>query len=374
MTTIDPAIAHNQTILAAEEKFAGKSLYAPKPADAPAPIKADEATPAAPAPVDAPAPTPEAKPAAPNGDGGSPPVTANARLERSMAIQRRAQESMRRARAEAGKLRQPAKEPAKPEAPPAASQPQAQPDNRVAEMQAQLEAEIRLAKTDPLAFAKRHGVSGAQIADYIRTGADPNARAIDLLRQDTARAIEQVRNEVKAEYAQQIQGLQSQLIQDQETRAQTNFFTFVEEAKEQNPDAFKAIGSGLLYSEAELWNKANELLANREDLQKDFDEDKLLEAVEIEARKDPRWSRLEPLLQSQNQQKPNAAPKSEKSNASAKVEQPEAPKAPEQVQRTQPRERDPRTGQFVEQRRSPFEDHTQHVDKIVNRVLGRFGG
>lgn len=364
----NPVHAHDAHIAALAESFGNTPVYQPPPPEGTSPIivpatAGDGGTASAPeaqGAVDAPTNTQVAKPA--NAASIAPKPD---KLARSMEIQRRAEAATRRARTEASKLRTPA--PA-----PKAEKPAPQADPQVDNIRAQLEAEVRFAKTDPLGFARKHGVTGAALAEYVKQGTDPTARAVELLRQDAAKAIAQVEHDLRAEYDQKLGAIQSTIVQDQETRAQTNFFTFIEEAKDQNPDAFKAIGSGLLYSENELWNKANEVLTNRPDLQKDFDEDKLLEAVEVEARKDPRWSRLETLLNKEKSTSPsNAAPKSEKSNVSAKVETPAADPAPEPQRATQPRERDSR-GQYTENRRSPFEDHQKHVETVLGRI--RFGG
>lgn len=287
----------------------------------------------------------------------APPKT---KLSKSMEIQRRAEAAVRRARSEAGKLRTQATESAK-----QATQTDAAADEiarakaEVGRLQQEYNRAVRHLKDDPLGFAKVHGVDPASLAQYVASGADPTQRTMENIRQESQRALAQM----KAEYDQKLAAIQNSFVESQETVAQQNFFQFIEESKAANPEAFAALASDLVYSPADIWNVANHLLETRPDLRDNFDEDKLLEAVESEARKDPRWSKVK-ALQSQVRasQQSNAAAKSKKPNVSEVTEERPAPAA---APRPQPK-RDPANGQF--QSGTPFTRHSAHVEQIARRA------
>lgn len=367
MTTVDPTIQHASHIDKLIGDLSAKPfVIAETPKErVPEPPPAVEAAPEAPAAeVEAPvaeaaaeeAPVVEAPPAA------KPAQPAASKLARSQQIQQRHKEARQRAQEAVKKLQPQAPEPPK-------AIPQAQPQNQgaeqVARLQAQLDAELRQAKTNPLEFARRHGVSGADIAEFVRNGTDPNQRAVELLRNETTQAIRQVRQE----YSQQLQAVQSQLAASEEARVQQNFFTFVEEAKDANPEAFAALNSGLVYNEKDVWETANRLMEERADLRDNFDEDRLLEAVEAEARKDPRWSKVQKLIsptQVPSSKQPKVSPQSQ-SNVRAKEEPAEeAPKAAATPKPTA--QRDP-NGRFKPPvARSPFEEHQIHVSRVLRGI------
>jgi hypothetical protein len=173
--------------------------------------------------------------------------------------------------------------------------------------------------------------------------------------------------DIQTDYKKRIEGLQAAYTASEENRVQSNFFTFVEEAKEANPEAFAALNSGLVYSDKDVWDVANRLMDERADLRENFDEDRLLEAVEAEARKDSRWAKVQQLTK--NSLKPQQSkPVPSQSNARANEEAAEpAPKKAAAPRPPTPRAPD---GTFV--RSSPFERHASHVDRVLQRV--KFGG
>lgn len=343
------------------EQFVGqepaKVEAAPEPVEAPA----EEAV-VEPAKVEAPKPAAQ-KPAKPQ----AKPSPKQERLAKSLEIQRRAEAATRRARAEAGKLRaQPQAQPKPKPAQPDQSAQKAQ--SEIDSVRAQLQEEIRLVKTDPLGFAKRHGVSGADLAEYVRQGADPHTRANEQLRRETAQALQQL----KAEADRKIAALQDTIVHQQEVDAQRNFFQFIEESKEANPEAFAALGSGLVFSDKEIWDTANHILETDADLRDNFDEDKLLEAVEVEARKDPRWSRLQALQKSKQAASKSNVASSKKPNVSEQeevaeeeVEETPAQSAPRQAPRAP---RNPHTGQFEQRSSTPFERHATHLENVLRNT------
>lgn len=381
MTAVDPLRNHSATIDAVVAAMQGKSITAPgdiappatatqivEPAHEPVAHNVADLTP--PPPEETPPPTPEvvAPPAAPAPKPAAPaPNPAKARLERSMAIQRRAQQAAANARAATQKLRTPAPAP-KPEAKPDASaEVQAQLQAKEAELrqiQTNLEAHARLARTDPLGFLRRAGVKPDELARFVADGGDPTKLALEDLRREASQAIANVKREAD----QKIAALQDQITAGQEVTAQQNFFTFVEEAKDANPEAFAALQSGLVFSDRDIWDTANHLLETRADLRDNFDEDRLLEAVEAEARKDPRWARVQALTANNVAPKKSNAAASKKSNASEKVEavsEETPPPAPK-------RERDPQNGQFTPQTGTPFTRHAAHVEQVM-RTARLFG-
>lgn len=288
----------------------------------------------------------------------APPKT---KLSRSMDIQRRAEAAVRRARTEAGKLRTKAAETqTQAKQTDAAADEISRAKAEVARLQQEYNAAVRHLKDNPLGFAQAHGVDPGALAAYVASGADPTQRALNNIRQENQRAMAQI----KAEYDQKLAAIQDSFTASQEVVAQQNFFQFVEEAKSVNPEAFAALASDLIYSPKELWDVANHLLETRQDLQDNFDEDKLLEAVEAEARKDPRWSKVK-ALQSQVQasKQSNAVASKKKPNVS-EVEEVEAPKAAA-APRPVPK-RDPANGQF--QSGTPFTRHSAHVEQIARRA------
>lgn len=358
------AVEHANATEALIQKMEGAALPPPAPEVETPPISEPEA-PAAPV-VAAPKPAAPKAAAPAKRDLSDPKV----RLARSMEIQRRANQTTANVRAATKKLTAPKVE--EPQANAAQADLQKQLDAKQAEIaniQNQLNAEVRLARTNPMEFAKRHGVSPAALADFVAKGSDPMALALEDLRREASQAIKHVRDEAQSK----ISALQDTIIANQEVEAQRNFFTFVEESKEANPDAFAALHSGLVMSDLEVWDTANRLLETRKDLRDDFDEDKLLEAVEAEARKDPRWKRVQALTgNNASQKKPNVSKTSKKPNASEQVETetPEPSEETETPQVTQSRAtptRDPRTGQFEQRQTSPFERHQNHVNKVMSR-------
>lgn len=362
-----PLMNHQAHMDQLAAKMGGKTLSQAAPDVVAPPPVVEEPKPAAPVVEAAPepvveAPVAEAPPA--SAPKAVPPPPAKNKLARSMEIQRRAEEATRRARAEAGKLRtQPAPEaPKKPEPSPEAVALEAQ-KQEVAKLQQQYQAAVRLAQTDPMGFAKRHGVSPAELARYVAEGQDPTVRAIEQIRRETQQEIANVRKEA----AEQINAVRDSMIASQEVDAQRNFFTFVEESKDANPEAFAALQSGLVFSDKDIWDTANHLLETRPDLRDNFDEDRLLEAVEAEARKDPRWTRVQALTKASSKQKQSNVQAAKKPNVSEKEEVVEEPQEAPTTTKTAPK-RDPMSGQFVQQPKSPYVAHAEHFERLVRNV------
>ena len=288
---------------------------------------------------------------------GTEKTAAQKKLSRSMEIQRRADAAARRARAEAGKLRTAPAAEVKPAAQQAVDAAHTEETAQIAAAREKLVSDIRLLKNDPLGFAKKHGVSGEALAEFVRQGADPVRRSIENLEAQHRTEVAKIREE----FGQQLAGIRDTIIQSQEAEAQRNFFTFVEESKSANPEAFAALESGLVYSDKDVWDVANHLLETRKDLQDNYDEDKLLEAVEVEARKDPRWRKLQTLTRKNKPAGQTQVANKVKTNASTTVAE-EIDTAPPTSRVEAPR--DP-MGRFVpEQPVSPFTRHEMHVEAI----------
>jgi hypothetical protein len=280
---------------------------------------------------------------------------AQKKLSRSMEIQRRAEAATRRARAEAGKLKAtPAPAPAQA----AVDKAQSEEATQIAAAREKLVADIRLLKNDPLEFAKKHGVTGAALAEFVRAGADPVRRSIENLEAQHKQEVAKIRQE----FGEQLASIRNDVLLSQEAEAQRNFFTFVEESKAANPDAFAALASDLVYSDKDVWDVANHLLETRKDLQDNYDEDKLLEAVEVEARKDPRWRKLQTLTrQTKPTKQPQVAPKTKTNASTTEAEEIDtAPPAPKPA--VAPRDANGRW--LPEQPTSPFTRHEMHVEAI----------
>lgn len=325
------------------------------PATEPAAVAAEPAA-AEPADEPATAPDPVADP---------PAATPPTKLARSLEIQRRAAAATARAREQTAK-RLGKVAPAAPPAPDlssATNQALEAERAKIAQIEANYRSQLALLQRDPLEFARKHGVTGENLAQFVREGADPTARAMEQLRKDAIAEFDKMRKE----HAQEISRLRGEFTAAQEESAQRNFFQFVEEAKAANPASFPALASGVIYDESTIWQVANRLLESRSDLRNDFDEDKLLEAVESEARKDPRWGKLQGLLKKSAPNSPQAAVQV-KSNVKESKPPVRAEAAPRAANPPAPRDSN---GQFAPRYVSPNERQALRVEQLIQRIGGR---
>jgi hypothetical protein len=370
----NPEHAHNDRITQIAAKFANvpievaskeltkpdaaKTAFAPEVSvevsEAGTPLKMSlEPEPEAPAEPVTDEPAPDPAPA---------PSKAEDKLRKSAEIQRRAKEASIRARQGFDRLRaKPAPQAPRGDQPTAEAQAMQQEKANLAQIRNQLDREVQLAKTDPLGFARRHGVDGAAIAKFVRDGTDPNTLKIEDLERRAAAKIK----EVESRFEQRLSSIQDAYAQSKEQEVHHNFNEFVADAKAANPDSFQAIDH--LYTEQEVWVKANQILENDADLRNNFDEDRLLEAVEAEARTDPRWAKVEKLIKKSPSVPQSHDQSKVKSNARVKEETPA--QAPRVQRQSPPRDRSP-DGQFA--RTSPQERHDRHLESVITRL--RFGG
>lgn len=303
----------------------------------------------------APAPAVEASPA-PAAEPKTERISKN--LQRSLQLQRQADEAQRRAKSETAKMATARREAdvlerqAK-----AREQDLLQKESRLAQIEDAYTRKLEKLKTDPLGFAKEHGVSGADIADYVRSGSDPTAKQLELTRQQMAEALKQVRDEGMSEINALKRSIAERETEAAQAQTKRNFFAYLEKAEKEVPEQFQALG--MVYSPEDIWNRATELADKSQRLQLGWDGDRLLEELETEAKADPRWVRLQSRFEAKKAPTKSNASAEVRSNAQEEVSKPAAK-----------RETPPRsdTGQFTRPS-TPAERHAQRLEAVIRSQI-----
>lgn len=222
---------------------------------------------------------------------------------------------------------------------------------QVQEAQRELQRTRDLLKTNPLEFARQNGLTGKDLADFVRTNADPNARRADLIESRVAAAIQNV--ERKAE--ERISKLEAQIVGERETTAQEALLEHVSG----DQDRFEALNA--IYSPSELLTKASDLAEQNEKLQWGWDGDRLCEELENRARKDSRWSRIQTRYAPKPKSRTAADPSRQTSASTTATEERREPPSREAAPVAR-RER---------QQMSPQARHRLHVQRLARTL--KFG-
>lgn len=278
------------------------------------------------------------------------------RRQRSLDIQKRADAAAKRAKevaAKAGEDRKAAERRVL-EAEELAKQVKSR-EHQIASLEREYGAKLDLLKTNPLEFARQHGVTGNEVAQFVKDGADPTKLEIKQLKEQFSRALNSVRDEAKA----QVEAIKSSVLADKAADAHRNFFDYVDDALKTNPEQFQALD--VVYSQKELWDKANELAEKSDRLNLGWSSDRLLEELETEAQKDSRWSKIKSRLSPVTKTTPKESPKTSPNTQ-------EIDKSIEEVRPNRPARERNDYGQFQGRPMTPTERHKAHVAKIANSV------
>lgn len=296
----------------------------------------------------APAPVPAAKASVSDSNA--------AKLARSLEIQKRAEAAQRRAKAEASKIAETKRQAEK------AAADAAELGRKVKEDQARIDAlqreytkKLQLAQDNPMEFARQHGVSGADIAEFVKGDADPNRRAIARLQQEFSQQLEAIREESR----NSVKAIQQTYAAEKAAQLKSGFLDYVEKAATANPEQYQALD--MVYSPDELFAKANELAEKNDRLQLGWNPDRLLEEIETEAKADPRWQKIQSRFTKTAKVDPKVPVKPNPKTETVPVEQ---------VRLREPVARNT-DGTFQGRKLTPMEAHKQHVARIAAGV--RFG-
>jgi len=365
-TPADKHSAAKESLLA---RLEGKTVVIPG-VTGPAPQPRAEAL----SPPEATAPA-EADAEAGSGDGGeapdaasSPPASDGARaerpasrLQRAVELQRRADEARTRSRREAQKIRErdQASEDRAREAESRAKR-AANLERGVREREGALQRDIDLIRTNPIEFARRHGLTQADLVAVGRGERSPAEARVELalerFRKENDRQLSEIRDAQKR--------LESAREEESLSAARSAFLAHVTGDEKR----FEALNT--IYSPEELVAKADALAEKNEKLRWGWDGDRLCEELEARARKDPRWTRI------QSRFEPRRAATGQPNAPAAKT--PNAPRsgreaAPsEEVEEDEPVAPPPRPRAPARPSMTPQERHRRHVDRLAGRV-GRIG-
>ena len=327
--------------------------------------------------VEEPAPAVEVEPEPEDPPADDPPPAAAAaprpaqpraatRIQKSVELQRKADAAQRKAREANAKLQQ-TREATRKQVE-AADRKLAGVDRKLADLESR-EAKLRedevLAKTNPVRFMAKQGVTPAAAAAFARGETNPAILKAQQIEEATTGELAKIRQEiveVRKQAKAEVRALENNLAEQQMTRAREDLLTLVYD----NADQFEALST--IYSPAEIIEKAEELGEKMVKLQEDLDGDMLCERLEKIARKDPRWGRVQAKLKTANAppaRQPNAPPAT-RPNAPHTDEGEAA--AAQRAPRTRPRVVDP----ALEHRTTPSEKHRQRVDRIASttRITG----
>lgn len=278
--------------------------------------------------------------------------SAAQRLAKSLEIQKRAEAAKKKAQEDARRLEADRREAAE-------LKKQAETDKkRIADIESEYQRQLTRLKTNPLEFAKDHGLTGPDLAKFVQEGADPRRLEMAALREDAAKAIKAVKDEAEQRY----KALEDRLNSGAREAAEKAFYDYVDTAVKANPDAFAAMD--VVYSKQELLSKANELGEKNERLQLGWDADKLLEEIENEAQADPRWQRI------QSRFTKTAKVETPKVTAPKKNTVPEETQTEEVVVATQRQQTRDDSGKFTHE--TPYTRHSAHVNRVLRNNGIRF--
>ena len=347
--------------------LAGKTLAVapPKPARPvrAAPATAPDAAPDAAAAVEAPAAA-EVEPSevevAPEVDVEPAPARTErtaSRVQKSVEIERRAEEAKRRARAE-GQRAQERKAQAD-ERVRQADRRAKDADRREEQINSQMNAlqqEIRLLKTAPLDFARTHGVSGKEIADYVRSGSDPTARRLDMLETEMGQRLASAEKAYEKKLSQLAEGLRAERLQ----ASNEEFVSYVSS----DLDRFEA--TNVIYSPDEILFEAEKLAKKNARLNLGWDGDRLCEELESLARKDPRWGRMQARFE-RRPKKPTTPNDTDRTPPNARTTDATERAAPEREQRQRPTRA--RTAQ--EPTGTPASRHRNRLNRFLRNAVIR---
>jgi hypothetical protein len=238
-------------------------------------------------------------------------------------------------------------------------------EKQVADTRAALQKEIDLLKTNPTGFAARHGMTGADVAEWTRRGTDPVQARIELSESRVAQALERIERQGN----ERINKLLESIEKDRVSEANQNFLEHVS-----GDERFEALQT--IYSPDELLQKAEELAQRNDKLQLGWDGDRLCEELESRARKDSRWVRIQQKFTAKpktpttpaNPPKPSNAPTRTRSNEpQVDTGEPEAEGAYEAEPAARPRARTQTRPTMT-----PQQKHRAHVERLsrTTRMIG----
>lgn len=366
---MNPADAHALRMSTLASKLDGKQISEVASLGAGEPQVGENSVAAKAPPVEVPADntpaeaevTPAAAPVAEVAAPAAAPERIASKLQRSLQLQRKAEEAQRRAKSEGARAQQQRREAESLERQARArEQDLLAKERKLLDIEREYARQVERVKTDPLGFAKEHGVSGADIADYVRSGSDPTARRLDLDRSQMQEALRSIREEYTAQINEIKQGLAQEKQAAVADSAKRNFFAYVEKSEKEVPEQFQAMG--VVFSPDELWNRATELADKSERLQLGWDGDRLLEELETEAKSDPRWVKLQARFEPKKTQT--------KSNVKAETESNAQEEAPKVVVKRETPVRDTSSGQFT-RATTPAERHNQRLESIIRTTVLR---
>jgi hypothetical protein len=228
-------------------------------------------------------------------------------------------------------------------------------EKNVRTTQSQVQGEIDLLKTNPLAFAAKYGVTGKEIADYIKSGADPHSRRMDLESSRVAQALERIEQNAN----KRIDALEQRLVGDRVAAAEETLLAQVTA----DQDRFEALNT--IYSPSEVIDRANTLAERNEKLSLGWDGDRLIEELEKQARKDPRWSRI------QTRFARKAAPPTSRTARETPSQAAPSPATDEQRRTDATRQGSPPTERKPREQLSARDRHRLHVQRLMRTTRFR---